>query len=82
MQIIIYKQASGVIAIIRPTQEALDLHGIQAIAVKDVPHGKPFAIIDSSLIPTDRTQRNAWTVADSELTDGVGGESNEFEVQA
>lgn len=81
MQNIIYKQDSGVIAVIHPTQEALDQYGIQAIAVKDVPPGKPFAIIDSSLIPADRSQRNAWTVADSELTDGVGGESNEFEVQ-
>lgn len=78
MQVIIYKQPSGVIAIIRPTEEAVALYGIEAIASKDVPAGLPFKIIASSEIPTDRSQRDAWTVDDSELTDGIGSESNEF----
>ena len=77
-QVIIYKQDNGVVAIIRPTAEALALYGIKAIAQKDVPAGKPYKIIDASEIPTDRTQRNAWTVDDAALTDGVGAESNEF----
>ena len=80
-QVIIYKQDNGVVAIVRPTEEALEQHSIQAIAIKDVPAGKPFAIVDASDIPTDRSQRDAWTVDESELTDGVGGVSNEFEVQ-
>ena len=75
---IIYKQDNGVVAIIRPTEEALALYGIEAIAQKDVPAGKPYKIVDASQIPSDRSQRNAWTVDDADLTDGVGAESNEF----
>ena len=78
MQVVIFKQDSGVVAIIRPTAEALALYGIEAIAQKDVPAGKPYRIIDASEIPTDRSQRNAWTVDDAALTDGVGAESNTF----
>ena len=78
MNRIIYNQDNGVVAVIIPTQEALEQHSIEAIAIKDVPAGKPFKIMDASDIPSDRTFRAAWTVSDSELTDGVGGESNEF----
>jgi len=81
-QLILYKQDSGVVAVIRPTEEALAIYGIEAIAQKDVPAGKPYRIIDASEIPTDRSQRNAWTVDDADLTDGVGAEYNTFpEVQ-
>lgn len=78
-QVIIYKQANGVLAIIRPTEEALATYGIEAIAKKDVPHGLPYKIIDAADIPEDRGQRNSWTVDDTDLTDGVGAESNLFE---
>ena len=82
MQVVIFKQDNGVVAIIRPTEEALALYGIGAIAAKDVPAGKPYKIIDASEIPADRSQRNAWTVDDADLTDGVGTEFNTFpEVQ-
>jgi hypothetical protein len=76
--VIIYKQDNGVVAIIRPTAEALAVYGIEAIAQKDVPAGKPYKIVDASEIPTDRSHRNAWTVDDADLTDGIGGTSNEF----
>ena len=76
--VIIYKQDNGVVAIIRPTEEALAVYGIEAIAQKDVPAGKPYKIVDASEIPADRSQRNAWTCDDAILTDGVGAESNEF----
>lgn len=78
MQVIIYKQDNGVLAVIHPTVEALELYGIEAIAAKDVPAGKPYKIVDASEIPTDRSQRNAWTVDDAELTDGVGAEYDTF----
>ena len=82
-QVIIYKQDNGVVAIVRPTEEALAHYGIDAIAQKDVPPGKPYKIIDASELPADRSQRNAWTVDDTDLTDGVGAEWNTFdEVQA
>ena len=77
-QVIIYKQDNGVAAIVVPSQEALDAHGIMAIAIKDVPAGKPFKIVDASDILSDRSDRDAWTVDDVDLTDGVGGKSNEF----
>jgi len=79
-QVIIYAQDSGVVAIIRPTEDALAVYGIDAIARKDVPSGKRYKIIDASAIPTDRTFRSAWEVDEVELTDGIGAESNEFQV--
>lgn len=84
MQAIIYKQDNGRLAIVYPAPEYVDKYGIEAIAVKDVPAGKPYKIIDSADIPTDRTYRDAWTVDEADLTDGVGAESNEFppEVQS
>ncbi len=79
-QVIIYKHADGVLAVVYPTAEALASFGINAIAQKDVPAGKPYKIIDASEIPADRTQRNQWTANDADLTDGVGAVSNEFPV--
>jgi hypothetical protein len=78
-QIIVFKQDNGRVAVIYPTPEAVAVHGIEAIAVKDVPAGKPFKIIDAADIPP-RDQRDGWTIDDALLTDGIGGESNEFEV--
>jgi hypothetical protein len=77
-QVIIYNQDNGVVAVIIPTQEALEKYGIQAIAIKDVPAGKKFKIIDAADIPSDRSARDAWTVDEADLTDGIGGISNEF----
>jgi hypothetical protein len=78
MNRIIYNQDNGVVAVIIPTPEALELYGIQAIAIKDVPAGKPFKIVNAADIPSDRSDRDAWTVDEADLTDGIGGESNEF----
>jgi len=72
MNRIIYTQDNGVVAVIIPSPEALALYGIEAIAAKDVPTGKPYKIVDVSEIPTDRSERNAWTVDEADLTDGVG----------
>ena len=79
MNRIIYNQDNGIVAIIIPTPEALEQHTIMEIAIKDVPAGKPFKIVDAADIPSDRTFRAAWTVSVLELTDGIGGESNEFQ---
>lgn len=78
-QVIVYKQDSGVVAIVRPTDEAIALYGIEAIAQKDVPAGKPYKIINASEVPTERTYRNTWTVDDVDLTDGVGANWNTFD---
>lgn len=72
MQRIIYKQDDGTIAVIIPAPGCP--LSIEEIALKDVPTGKPYKIVNVSEIPTDREFRNAWTVDDSELTDGVGAD--------
>ena len=69
---IIYKNSDGSVAVIHPTHEALEIMTIEEIALKDVPTGLPFAIVEDSEIPTDRTYRDAWVVDESILTDGVG----------
>ena len=81
MNRIIYKNNDGGVSVIIPTQEALEQHGIQAIAIKDVPSGHKFKLMDVADIPSDRSDRDAWTVDEAGLTDGVGGVSSEFEVQ-
>ena len=76
-QVIIYNQDNGIPAVVMPTEEALQQHGIMAIAIKDVPAGKPFKIVDASELPQD-TPQDAWVIDEADLTDGIGGESNEF----
>lgn len=75
---IIYQNDDGGIAIIIPAPECLLERTIEEIALKDVPAGKPFKIVDTSEIPADRTFRAAWEVDPAILTDGVGADSNEF----
>ena len=77
MQVIIYNQDNGIPAVMTPAPECLQNHTILEIAVKDVPAGKPFKIVAASDLPQDVPQE-AWTVDDADLTDGIGGESNEF----
>ena len=66
---IIYKNTDGTIAIIIPTDCGLT---IEQIAKKDVPTGYKYKIVNVSEISNDRTFRDAWTIDDAELTDGVG----------
>ena len=44
MQIIIYNEPSGLVAVISPAPEALAQHGIDAIARKDVPAGRKLLV--------------------------------------
>ena len=53
MQRIIYPTDNGGVAIIIPADS------IEA-AMKNIPEGKPYKIVDTSEIPEDRTFRNAW----------------------
>jgi hypothetical protein len=76
-QVIIFNQDYGIPAVIFPTPEALAQHGIMAIAIKDVPAGKRFKIIDAADLPD--TPQETWAVDEADLTDGVGGESSEFQ---
>ncbi len=56
---IIYPNDEGGVAVIVPAPEC-ELT-IEEIAVKDVPAGKPYEIVDVADIPSDRTFRGAWT---------------------
>jgi hypothetical protein len=52
-QRIIFPTDNGGVAIIIPAVSV-------ELAMKDVPAGKPYKIVDVSDIPTDRTFRGAW----------------------
>jgi hypothetical protein len=71
-QRIVYRNDDGSLSIITPAPECGLT--IEQIALKDVPFGKPFKIINASDLPADRASRNAWTVDAVDLTDGVGAD--------
>ena len=54
MSKIIYTQSNGIVAVINP------ISGNADDAIKDVPSGFAYEIVDDSVIPTDRSFRNAW----------------------
>ena len=56
---IIYTKDDGSIAIITPADNC-DLT-VEQIQAKDVPSGKTSYLVDKSVVPTDRSFRNAWT---------------------
>ena len=71
-QRIIYSNDDGSVSVIIPAPDCGLT--VEQIALKDVPFSKPFKIIATSDLPTDRTQRNAWTVDEADLTDGIGAD--------
>jgi hypothetical protein len=79
-QVIIYNGEDGIPVLLVPTPEYLATYGIMAIAIKDVPYGKKFKIIDAAQLPQDVPQE-AWRIDESLLTDGVGGLSNALQTQ-
>ncbi len=60
--IIAYADNTDFVYLVHPTQEALESHSFMTVALKDVPHGLPFWMVDESEIPADRTFRDAWEV--------------------
>ena len=69
---IIYKTPEGTVSVIILTSEWTE--GLEELAQKDVPTGLKYKIVEDSVIPTDRSFRNAWEVDEAELTDGVGAD--------
>tara|TARA_B100000902_G_scaffold395549_1_gene454374 strand:+ start:1559 stop:1786 length:228 start_codon:yes stop_codon:yes gene_type:complete len=67
---IVYLRDDGGLTILIPSDNC-DLT-VEEMASKDVPTGKKYKIINTSDVSSDRTFRNAWTVSESDLTDGVG----------
>ena len=66
---IIYENDDGSIVVLTPADNCgLTVEQIQA---KDVPSGKTSYIVDKSVVPTDRSFRNAWTYSHLEVRDLV-----------
>ena len=51
---IVYTQDDGSVAIVVPAVSV-------ELALKDVPTGKEYHIVEDSEVPSDRTFRDAWT---------------------
>ena len=67
---IIYRDDTGKAHILIPA--AKEPRTVEEIAKKDVPTRKKYKIVPVSDISSDRSFRNAWTVDEADLTDGVG----------
>ena len=67
---IIYKTAENTVSVIASSPEWSGT--MEELAQKDVPTGLKYKIVEDSVIPSDRSFRNAWGVDEAELTDGVG----------
>jgi len=57
MNRIIYQNETGGVSIIIPTESV-------ELALKDVPEGVAYEIVDAADIPSDRYFRNAWVMGD------------------
>jgi hypothetical protein len=57
MKRIIYQSESGGVAVIIPTESV-------ELALKDVPEGVAYEIVEEADIPSDRTFRGAWVMGD------------------
>ena len=66
-QQIIYPNENG-IAVITPSGDL----SVEETALKDVPSGVKYKIVDSTDLPPDRDFRNAWEFDFSTDFDGVG----------
>ncbi len=66
-QRIIYPNETGIV-VITPTGEL----SLEETALKDVPSGVKYKIIDVSDLPPDRDFRNAWEYDFTNSFDGVG----------
>jgi hypothetical protein len=75
---IIYQQTDGSVAVItpaalcQPSPRGIIFFTIEQVALKDVPTGLKFKIVADDVVPSNRVFRNAWTVDETTLTDGVG----------
>jgi len=68
--VIIWKQDNGVVAVTHPAAECGLT--VEQIAQKDVPTGKKYKIMDLDKLPEWNEFRDAWTIDENELNDGVG----------
>jgi len=67
---IMYKTVENTVAVITPSPKWTGT--MEELAQKDVPTGLKYKLVEDSVIPSDRSFRDAWEVDEAELTDGVG----------
>jgi hypothetical protein len=60
---IIYETEDGGVAVIVPAPEYLLTNTIEQLALKDVPAGANYEIVEDGDVLSDRTFRGAWTWA-------------------
>jgi hypothetical protein len=78
--VIVYENKDKSLAVLTPTQEALNFATIQQIAEKDVPHNLPYWVVDETTLPTEPIE--LWQLDGTQgEPDGFGGESNEFDAE-
>lgn len=70
----IFRNENGGIAIGTFPENVLEHSERIAFAKRIVPAGLAFKIVPADMFPADRSQRDAWSVDDADLTDGIGGE--------
>ena len=75
MKRIIYPNNYGGISVVIPAPNTK--YTIEQLALKDVPAGKPYKIIENTDVPTDRTFRSAWE-SDFTEPEGFGIGADEF----
>ena len=77
---IVFKTKDGGVAVITAAPQQLaetnpdtgQLWTYEDIAKKDVPTGYKYKIVDVTDVSADRSFREAWTVNETDLTDGTG----------
>ncbi len=60
---IIYPNDQGGVTVVVPSDNCGLT--VEEIALKDVPAGKAYQIVDVADVPSDRSFRNAWTYTES-----------------
>jgi hypothetical protein len=65
MKRIIYQSESGGVAVIIPTESV-------ELALKDLPEGTPYEIVEEADIPSDRTFRGAWVMGNCCIEHDLG----------
>tara|TARA_B100000941_G_C28392514_1_gene493517 strand:- start:293 stop:526 length:234 start_codon:yes stop_codon:yes gene_type:complete len=73
---IIYREDDGSVAIFIPAPKGLNPETgntwtIEELVKRVVPSGKRYKLVEDTDVPADRSFREAWTVDEADLTDGV-----------
>jgi len=72
MNIIIYENLDLTVAVLAPSITGVSF-GMINLGKKDTPTGLPFWIVDSSVLPSDRKDRDSWRLDGTQGTpDGYG----------